>query len=139
MDETGAFLAEVMPRQLEAERIIHDGDPRPRQAMWSRREPVTLMGAAIPCVTGPAEVHEAFGTVAGWFRDCTGYDIELVAAGASGDLGYTVTYEHTECVVNGVRKRYTLRATHAYRREDGEWRIVHRHADVPPDVAELEV
>jgi ketosteroid isomerase-like protein len=26
----------------------------------------------------------------------------------------------------------TLRVTHVYRREDGEWKIVHRHADVPP-------
>jgi ketosteroid isomerase-like protein len=26
---------------------------------------------------------------------------------------------------------YTLRVTHAYR-EDGEWKIVHRHADRPP-------
>jgi ketosteroid isomerase-like protein len=24
---------------------------------------------------------------------------------------------------------YTLRVTHAYRREDGDWKIVHRHAD----------
>jgi ketosteroid isomerase-like protein len=27
---------------------------------------------------------------------------------------------------------YTLRATHVYRRENGEWKIVHRHADYPP-------
>jgi ketosteroid isomerase-like protein len=29
---------------------------------------------------------------------------------------------------------WTLRVTHVYRREDGEWKIVHRHADhVPAD------
>jgi len=27
---------------------------------------------------------------------------------------------------------YTLRVTHVYRREDGEWKIVHRHGDSPP-------
>ena len=27
---------------------------------------------------------------------------------------------------------YTLRVTHVYRREDGDWKIVHRHADAPP-------
>jgi ketosteroid isomerase-like protein len=27
---------------------------------------------------------------------------------------------------------YTLRVTYAYRREDGEWKIVHRHADSVP-------
>jgi hypothetical protein len=25
----------------------------------------------------------------------------------------------------------TLRVIHLYRREDGEWKIVHRHADAP--------
>ena len=35
--------------------------------------------------------------------------------------------------VDGEPRTYTLRATHVYRREDGgQWRIVHRHADVPP-------
>ena len=27
---------------------------------------------------------------------------------------------------------YILRVTHAYRREDGQWKIVHRHADALP-------
>jgi hypothetical protein len=30
-----------------------------------------------------------------WLRDCSSYEIELVAAGTSGDLGYTVAYEKT--------------------------------------------
>ena len=58
---------------------------------------------------------------------------ELVAAGASGDLAYTVGYEHiTFSMDGGPVQATTLRVTHIYRREDGEWRTVHRHADVPP-------
>jgi ketosteroid isomerase-like protein len=34
--------------------------------------------------------------------------------------------------VYGETRQYTLRATHVWRREDGEWKIVHRHGDVPP-------
>jgi ketosteroid isomerase-like protein len=34
--------------------------------------------------------------------------------------------------VDGEPRTYTLRVTHVYRRADGDWRIVHRHADVPP-------
>jgi ketosteroid isomerase-like protein len=137
MDETQAFLDDVLPRQFDAERAIHDGDPEPRRAMWSHREPTTLLGADLVCVTGPEAVHAAFGTVASWFTDCTHYDIELVAAGASGDLAYTVVFEHSQCSVNGVPRSYRLRVTHAYRREDGEWRIVHRHADEPPGETEF--
>jgi ketosteroid isomerase-like protein len=48
----------------------------------------------------------------------------------SGDLAYTAGYEHTSASWDGVpMEPYVLRVTHAYRREDGEWKIVHRHAD----------
>jgi ketosteroid isomerase-like protein len=35
--------------------------------------------------------------------------------------------------VNGEPRAYTLRATQVYRREGGEWKVVHRHADTAPD------
>jgi ketosteroid isomerase-like protein len=67
------------------------------------------------------------------FSDLTDYRFELVAAGASGDLAYTVGYEHIAVSMDGGPiQPITLRVTHVYRREDGEWKTVHRHADVPP-------
>jgi hypothetical protein len=33
MSELDDFLATTLPRQLEAERAIHNGDPEPRMAM----------------------------------------------------------------------------------------------------------
>jgi len=53
----------------------------------------------------------------------------LVAAEAIGDLGYTVGYEHTSASVNGEPRQNSLRVTQIYRREEGEWKVVHRHAD----------
>ena len=43
-----------------------------------------------------------------------------------------VGYEHNIVKVNGELRTYTLRSTHVYRREDGHWKIVHRHADTAP-------
>jgi ketosteroid isomerase-like protein len=60
------------------------------------------------------------------------YEFEVIAAGASGDLAYTVGYERNRVTAEGDPRTYTLRVTHVYRREGGEWRIVHRH-DFPPD------
>jgi hypothetical protein len=34
---------------------------------------------------------------------------------------------------DGEPRQYRLRATHVWRREDGEWKIVHRHGDNGPD------
>jgi len=48
----------------------------------------------------------------------------------SGDLAYTVELEHTSVSLDGVPVApYTLRVTQVYRREDGEWKVVHRHGD----------
>jgi ketosteroid isomerase-like protein len=135
MNETEQFLAATMPRLTEAETAIHNGDAGPRIAMWSHDEPVTLFGAAATR-TGWAEARHTFEQLGSIFADCTGYEIEIVAAGASGDLAYLVALEHTTASVNGAPpESYTLRVTTVFRREDGQWRVAHRHGDSPKSVA----
>jgi ketosteroid isomerase-like protein len=129
MSELDDFLATTLPRQLEAERAIHNGDPEPRLAMWSTNDPVTVLGA-VQNATGWDEASKLFRWLAAGFSDCTSYRFDLIAAGVSGDLAYTTGYEHTSVSWDGVPlEPYTLRVTHIYRREDGEWKIVHRHGD----------
>jgi ketosteroid isomerase-like protein len=126
------FLADMLPRQIAAERAIHNGDAEPRSGTWSHNEPVSLFGAWMPMTTGWADVSRAFKRVAARFSDSSDYRFEVIAAGASGDLAYTIGFEHNTVRVDGMTTTYTLRATHVYRREDGEWKIVHRHGDHPP-------
>ena len=129
--EAEEFLADMLPKQRAAEEAIHNGDVEPRLALWSRHDPVTLYGAKFSA-SGWAELEPTFREVASMFTDSLAYDFEVVAAGASGDLAYTVGYEHNKVTVDGQPATYTLRVTHVYRREDGQWRIVHRHGDFPP-------
>jgi ketosteroid isomerase-like protein len=44
-------------------------------------------------------------------------------------MAYTAGLEHTSASVDGRPRSYTLRVTQAYRREDGEWKVAHRHGD----------
>jgi len=130
MSELDDFLSATLPRQIEAETEIHNGDVEPRLRMWSRKDPVTLLGGFGIAHSGWDEVSRAFRWVASRFSNCTAYDFELLAAGVSGDLAYTVGYERaTFSVDNGAVEPHMLRATHVYRREDGEWKIVHRQGD----------
>ena len=132
MSDLDDFLDQTLARQVKAEEAIHNGDTAPRLAMWSTQDPVTVLGA-VQSASGWDQVSQLFGWLGAHFSDCTSYRFELVAAGVSGDLAYTVGYEHTSASWDGVpMEPYTLRVTHAYRRERGEWRIVHRHADRPP-------
>lgn len=132
--ETEDFLAVMLPKQRAAEKALHDGDVEPRLALWTRGTPVTLLGAKLSA-TGWDEIEPSFREVASWFGGSESYEFEVVAAGASADLAYTVGYERNVAIANGERREYVLRATHVYRREDGQWRIVHRHADPVPDAS----
>jgi len=124
------FLDTFIPRQEEADRALHNGDPKPRMDLWSREDPVTVLGAAGVDVSGWKDVSETFDWVASRFSNCESFRLEIVAAGVSEDLAYTLGYEHTSASMEGGPVRpYRLRVTHAYRREDGEWKIVHRHGD----------
>ena len=129
MSETDVFLEATMAQYRAAETTLHTGDAGPRKAMWSRAAPLTLLGAALSG-TGWAEIEHIFDRLQARFSDCTSCEHELIAAGASGDLAYIVAIEHTTASVNGSSPLpYTLRATTVFRREDGEWKVVHRHAD----------
>ena len=131
MSELDDFLAWIDERQRPAELAIHNGDPEPRLAIWSHDEPVTLFGAKFSA-SGWPDVSRVFRHLAERFSDCTSYEYEVIAAGVSGDTAYTVGYERTTVSIHGQPQSYTLRVTHAYRREHGEWKIAHRHGDAPP-------
>jgi ketosteroid isomerase-like protein len=127
--ETEQFLATMRSRITETEIALHNGDSGPRIAMWSRTEPLTLFGAAMSA-RGWDEIGPSFDALGKQFSNCLSYENEIVAAGASGDLAYTVALEHTTASIKGAEpKPYVLRATTMFRREDGEWKVVHRHAD----------
>ena len=100
MDQTDAFLAATLPRLRQAETALHNGDAGPRMAMWSHDDPVTLFGGVMGG-SGWAEIEPIFQRLGASFSDCTSFENEVIAAGASDDLAYTVAFEHTTASVHG--------------------------------------
>ncbi len=134
MNDLDAFLELALPRLTAAETALHNGDASQRRAMWSRKDPLTLFGAALSA-SGWAEVGPTFDFLASRFSNCTSWEYEVVGAGVSGDLAYIVGTEHTTASVAGAPPApYSLRVTTIFRREEGEWKVVHRHAD-PADAS----
>lgn len=134
MSEVDEFLSVVLPRQREADLALHNGDAKPRKMLWSHQDPVTVLGAA-RTVSGWQEVEALFDWLASNFANCTSHELDVTAAGVSGDLGYVVGSERTTASVHGgTPAPYALRVTLVFRREAGEWREVHRHADPMPGV-----
>ncbi|MFD8638235.1 MULTISPECIES: YybH family protein [unclassified Streptomyces] len=128
MNDRDDFLTWVRTTLREAEIALHNGDAAPRRALWSRTEPVSVLGAWRNAI-GREELDTLFTDLAEAFSDCTSYEFELQAYDVSDNMAYTVGLEHTSTSVNGQPRTYTLRATQVYRRENGAWRVAHRHGD----------
>ena len=128
MADSEEFLDWVRTALYDAEVALHNGDAGPRRALWSRNDPVSVLGAWRNA-HGQEELDELFATLARTFSDCSSYRFELQAYDVVGDMAYTAGLEHTSTSVDGEPRSYTLRATQVYRREGGDWKVAHRHGD----------
>jgi ketosteroid isomerase-like protein len=138
MGELEDFRTVFLARQTEAEEALVHGQVEPRLALWSRSDPVSLLGGWGPNKTGWPEVERTFR----WVAERLGafdysdfhYDVEVAEVSPDAQMAYTVGFERfNEVLADGGKKPWTVRVTHVYRREDGEWKIVHRHGDLAPD------
>lgn len=128
MNDREEFLNWVYTSLAQAERAMFDGDAGPRRDIWSREEPVSVLGAW-RTASNRRELVEAFDVLASSFSNCTSYAIELISWDVRGDVAYTVGYERVTTTMDGHPRSFTLRATQVYRREPDGWKVAHRHAD----------
>lgn len=128
MTDHDDFLTWVRTTLYEAELALHNGDPAPRRSLWSRHEPVSVLGAWRDA-HGLKELDELFTALGRSFSHCTSFVFDMQTYDVAGDMAYTVGLEHTSVSVDGEDRTYTLRTTQVYRREDGRWKVAHRHAD----------
>ena len=135
MTDKEEFIAWTQSRLRDAEAALHNGDAEPRLALWSSREPVSVLGAWRSAI-GQEEVRHLFRALAETFSDCTSHVYDIVAAEVIVDMAFTAGYERTQASINGERRRYVLRVTQIYRREDGEWKVAHRHGDTEESTTE---
>ena len=113
-------------------RAFINGNPARWKQDASQREDVTIMGAWGAYEKGWREASPRYDWAAARFRESGAtVDVEYIASGLSGDLAYTVAIERSLVHLADSEKsaQMALRVTHIFRREDGAWRLVHRHAD----------
>jgi len=61
---------------------------------------------------------------------------ESITCGTSGDLAYSVGIERGRVTVvdQDTPGEMVLRVTHLFRRENGRWKVIHRHADAVTEI-----
>lgn len=107
------------------------GDPEPVKTIFSHGDDVTLANPFGPAVRGWKQVGAALEFAASRFRDGAVTRFETLAEYRAPDLATILEIEEWKAKVSGRGEvsSFTLRVTTTFRREHGEWTIVHRHAD----------
>ena len=107
------------------------GNPGPLKKVYSHRRDVTLANPLGPAVRGWEQVAATLEHAASQVRDGEIVDVENVAKYVTPELAYIVEVERYKAKVGGGEELapISLRVTSIFRREDGDWKIVHRHAD----------
>ena len=98
MSEVEDFLSQMLPRFLNAADAMHHGDPAGFVELWSRRDPVTLLGAAdtmppgwlavtehVPAPTSAIWVPSTVHTASAFEVRVTGRPELAVAEAVTGD------------------------------------------------------
>ncbi len=124
-------LAQVIEQYHRAVGAFVKGDPEPQKRLWSRRDDITLANPLGPPARGWQQVEATLARAAAQIRDGEVLGSERIAEVATADLAYIVEIEQARLKVGDAEAfaSASLRVTSIFRREDGEWRLVHRHAD----------
>src|ERR671910_3728579 len=108
------------------------GNPEPVKKLWTHKEDVSLANPYGPPVRGWDEVAKTIEHASSLRSHGTFVEWQIVAKYVSAELAYVVQIERAEAKI-GAREdiaSLAVRATMIFRpEEDGEWKIVHRHAD----------
>jgi len=128
IDRQDADVVEFVERCHDALRQHTGGNPRPYLDLWSQADDVSLMGGVGGHQVGIAAVTDLL-TAAAKTLNYTTWNAENLVASFSDTLGFTVELEHLTRELDGETESMSLRATSVYRREGGEWKVIHRHGD----------
>ena len=107
------------------------GNYEPCKHLYTGQNDATLGNPFGPFARGFVQVAETMERAATHYRDGEAVGFDRISEGLGPDFAYIVEVERLKSKV-GEREElasFSLRVTTVFRREDGRWRIVHRHAD----------
>jgi ketosteroid isomerase-like protein len=124
-------LVEVIEEDHRALNALVRGDPEPKKKMFSQAEDVTVANLIGPPIRGWDQIAQTLDRVTSQMRDGEPHRFERISEYATPDLAYVVEIERTRARIGRSEEiaPFSLRSTTVWRREEGGWKIAHRHAD----------
>jgi ketosteroid isomerase-like protein len=108
------------------------GDPEPVKELFSGKDDVILANPLGPPALGKDEVSKTIEHAATTIRDGEIIGFEIISKYVTDELAYVLRIERQEAKMGASEEitPFALRVTMIFRpEEEGEWKVVHRHAD----------
>src|SRR5690349_10273945 len=123
---------QFMQRRDEAARAYVRGDAAPLGRMVARSSPATFFAPMGGYVQGADAVSARYRRDAEAFERDSDSQFEILHMAASDGIAYWTGFQRASARMRGRAEPvpFNLRVTELFRREDGEWKLIHRHADM---------
>ncbi len=105
------------------------GDGAPIAAIATDDDPASFFGPDGRVTQGADAIKEAYVKGAQAFGPNGESRLDIVQMAEGGDIAYWSGLQVATVEMDGKRVPMALRITELYRRGDGDWKLVHRHAD----------
>ncbi|MBO9710966.1 MAG: nuclear transport factor 2 family protein [Caulobacter sp.] len=130
------FTAFLERRRAVAQAYVN-GDAGPLGEIATQSNPASFFPPNGGRETGAGHVTAVNARGSRSFGEGGETTLEILHGQASGDLAYWTGLQHAVVRLNGHSDPVAthLRVTEVFRREDGEWKMIHRHADTLVEAA----
>ncbi|BDI30662.1 hypothetical protein CCAX7_27130 [Capsulimonas corticalis] len=123
---------EFMKRRAKAANAYVNGDAQPLSTLTAHNSPATFFGPGGGFTKGADDVRARYARDAGSFEPGGDSDLEILQMAAGDGVGFWTGFQTATVRMPGKPEAIPmkLRITEVFRREDDEWKLIHRHADM---------
>jgi NAD(P)H-dependent FMN reductase/ketosteroid isomerase-like protein len=120
-----------MQKRIAAAQAYVNGDAGPLDEIVARSGDASFFPPNGGSERGAQEVSARYDKDAKSFGHGGETQLEVLQSGSAGDVGFWTGFQNAKVKMGGAPEPVTmkLRITELFRRTDGEWKMVHRHAD----------
>jgi NAD(P)H-dependent FMN reductase/ketosteroid isomerase-like protein len=125
----GDDFDEFLARREAIASAYSNGDAEPLSGIVATDDPATFFPPGGGSVAGADAVATRYRSDAESFAQGNRNALRILQSDASGGLAFWTGFQDFEGRIGGHQVKMTLRITELFRRQEDDWKLIHRHAD----------